>query len=205
VKADGYVWYRGATIESADLPALPSELVPAGDQLMGWFAVGKSDISYVEPLPARCPSEVDLQDVAAMVSGERLHCFGSRSIELEGIYGCPACVSHIFGEFEPDWLMNPNAGEQYLNVHVGPNVLTTLRLSLRFPPSIAAPSFGSITRLRGHFDDPAARTCVIALDYFWDDATDSHQVPDVVAHELCRREFVVETYDVTGTDPSFGE
>jgi hypothetical protein len=201
VRADGYLWYRGALIESADLPALPAELVPPGDGLNGWFAAGKDAVSYVEVLDARCPRVVDLDNVAAMVGGERVTCFGGRSIELEGTYGCPACTSDIFGTFEPDWLANPNVGGQFLSATGRSDGSGML---LRFPPQVTPPAFGSIVRLRGHFDDPAAMTCAIAPDYFWDDATDPHPAPDAIAHELCRQQLVVESYDVVGADPDFG-
>jgi hypothetical protein len=43
------------------------------------------------------------------------------------------------------------------------------------------------------------------MDYPWDGGVDSHDVPAAVARLLCRQEFVVERYDVLGSDPRFPE
>ncbi len=79
-------------------------------------------------------------------------------------------------------------------------------LRIKFPPTGSdAPAIGSIIRVRGHFRDDAATRCAISTIYPWvDDPEAVHDVPAVVARLLCRQEFVVDSYEVIGTDPDFG-
>jgi hypothetical protein len=202
-EADGYVWYRGWVAWNAigDVPALPVPILDVGDALSGWFATSRGDVAYVTPIEGRCPDIRELRNVLGMLGTERLQCFGDRSIELEGTFGCAGCTTHIFGEYRPDWLTNPNRTDfLWRDPMEGP------ALRLRFPPDgQGAPADGTILRVRGHFDDGAAGRCSLALAYPWSDGFTFHAVPDSVARQLCRQEFVVDGYDVLGTDPDFGE
>jgi hypothetical protein len=80
-------------------------------------------------------------------------------------------------------------------------------IRLRFRPSgPTKPAQGSIIRVRGHFRDDAAANCSLATSYPWerfDDDPAIHDVAVTVARHLCRQEFVVDSYDVLGTDPNF--
>ena len=71
-------------------------------------------------------------------------------------------------------------------------------MTINFPPDgPPSPEVGSIVRLTGHFDDPAAADCSVAPG--------EPPVPrdDTVAVLYCRARFVVETHEVLGTDESF--
>ena len=204
VEKDGYIWYAGIVVrDGGDLPALPERPIPVGDSLTGYFAASRGSTSYVSRLEARCPATVDLVNLSGMLPAERLACFDDRTIELEGTYGCPAvCLSHIFGEYEPDWLLNPN-----LHPLLWEEPDEGFPLVIRFPPSVSQQDealTGHVLRVTGHFRDPAASTCSMAMDYWWDDGIDSHPVPDVAARLLCRQEFVVQSYEDLGADPDWG-
>lgn len=203
VEADGYTWYQGRFVASTgEPPALPTSMLAEGAPVSGYFAAFKGSIPYVARIESRCPSTLDLHSITAMLPAERLACFDDRSIEIEGTYGCPGtCISHIFGEYEPDWLLNPNA-----STYIWEGPAEGFPLLLRFPPSISNPGeglTGHVLRVTGHFRDAAAPTCSMAMDYWWDDGIDSHTVPDVVARLLCRQEFVVGSYEDLGPDPNW--
>jgi hypothetical protein len=76
-------------------------------------------------------------------------------------------------------------------------------LTIHFPPAgPARPEPGSILRVAGHFDDPAARDCRITL-FATDDLAELELAP-ATAVSACRQRFVVERYEVTGVAPDFG-
>jgi hypothetical protein len=208
VRADGYTWYFGTTLRSEEghLPPLPENPHAVIDPIGGWFAAGKGSIEYVEPIPPRCPavvelpnlgvSEVDLRNLGVMLAQERLSCFEDFPIEFEGTYGCPGCTPELFGDFRPRWLADPNI----VNFVGDPNGFGIL---LRFPrEGTGPPTDGSIIRVRGHFDDPAASSCELAFVEPWGDMVPA-PAPSSFAEHWCRQMFVVDRYDVIGTDPAF--
>ena len=73
---------------------------------------------------------------------------------------------------------------------------TVLRCGSR-PTGRPPPTAGQILRVVGHFDDPAAGSCAISPG--------EPPVPldPLVAALYCREQFVVESIEVTGTDPDF--
>ena len=202
IEADGYIWYRGwlAGERLGDVPPPPRPILDVGDPLGGWFATSRGAIAYVTPIEPRCPDVIDFANVVAMLGAERLTCFDDRSIEVQGTYGCFGCTTHIFGAYKPDWLTNPNSVEQFL----WDVPMEDMGLLLRFPPDgFPKPQGGDILRVQGHFRDEAAERCSIALAYPWADGFEFHPVGPSVARQLCRQEFVVDRYDVLGTDPRF--
>jgi len=202
-EADGYIWYSGVVVSATgELPPLPHHLLGVGDAISGWFAATKGSIAYVARVEPRCPAVVDLRNVAAMLPAERLDCFGDRPIELEGTFGCAGCSVEISGKYEPSWLTYPAPDLLWEQPMEDPEPIR-----LRFRPSGPdLPAQGSIIRVRGHFGDDAALQCSLATFYPWDRFADDpplHEVAAVVARRLCRQEFVVDSYEVTGTDPDF--
>jgi hypothetical protein len=204
-EADGYVWYAGVVVSAiGELSPLPADPRPAvGEPLSGWFAATKGNVAYVARLKPRCPTSVDLLTVAAMLGAERLACFGERSIELEGTFGCSGCSVELTGTYEPAWLAYPLPDILWNDPTEG---LGTI--AIRFSPAGPdRPPQGAIVRVRGHFRDDAAAECSLAIPYPWElsfDEPSSHDLPAIVARQLCRQEFVVDSYDVLGTDPKFG-
>lgn len=157
--------------------------------LAGYAAAGSGGDRYLDLLPPRCEErEPDRAVLARLTPWERLACFGDRSLTVTGTYGCPVCGEWIPGSYEPSWLANP----QNLNYLGWPEAI-----ALHFPPEagLNAPPNASIVRVTGHFSDPASTTCVIELG--------AMPVDPVVAELWCREQFVVDSYEITGTDPDF--
>jgi hypothetical protein len=192
-----YTWYPviKLQVEGPDggLPPLPTRPVLIGTEVqVGWIAADDKTTSYVRQLPPRCPTTVDLANVQAMLSAERLACFGGQFV-LEGTYGCPDCGAELTGDFNPIWLNYPQSLD-FLSVNVSEQVGPIV---LRFPPGVDNPAGGSIIRATVHVDDAAAAGCSIHAD--GDDA-----VPAQTAELFCREQLVVDSYEVIGTDAGFG-
>jgi hypothetical protein len=204
VDADGYTWYFGTGPfgdGKGSLEPLPHPAESGLDPTYGWFAARKGAVLYVEPAKARCPTVVDLENLGSMTPAERLACFGGRTIEFEGAYGCPGCIPEVFGRYEPGWLASPN--EVNLVSMIGTD-LGGHGLNLRIPPALdGRPENGAIIRVRGHFDDPNAADCTISLVPWNSTAMVPHVVPGSIARLWCRQMFAVESYEVTGIDPSY--
>jgi hypothetical protein len=201
IEADGYTWYHGIAISNdSALPPLPQMLIGEGDAPQGWVAVGKGDSAYVTRLAPRCPSSPDFASVSFQLPAERLECFGSRPIVLEGTLGCDGCAPLPDG-YEPVWLADPETGG-LLSANVGE---TRGKLHLRYAPDgPTPPAAGSIVRVTGHFDDPAAQTCRMSVSpLFGMGAASAVPLDPAVAILICRQEFVVDAFQVLGMDPSF--
>ena len=202
VKRNGFTWYPVMKLQNADpagnLPALPGRPILIGTEIeVGWIAADNGERSYVRALPPRCPTTIDLANVAGMLSAERLACFGGGSIVLEGVYGCPVCGATLPPTVEPLWLAYPEA-LSFLSVEpsveIGPVVL-------RFPPDGPDdPAQGSIIRVTVHVDDPAASTCKGSSPNTSDDLV---PVPPATMVLYCREQLVVESYEVIGMDADF--
>ena len=195
IGVEGFAWYP--VIRLGELTALP----PLADgplvttSAAGWVAAGDDTEAFIQLVEPRCPPRpVSLATLDAMQPWEQLACFGPEQITLEGTYGCVGCEGPVPGTFEPGWLAQPSHSG-YLsvdpNARIGP-------FAMRFAPAgPAAPTVGQILRVVGHFDDPAAAECAISPG--------DPPVPlDPLATGLyCREQFVVESFEVTGTDPDF--
>ena len=194
---EGRVWYFVSRV--ARDGEMPDRLPPIEDLLYGWVAVRDGTKDYVEPLPPRpCPDEVSLEAVSDLLGTERLACLGGSTIAFEGVYGCGGCGGYTPGEFSPRWLTHPFVAEQ-LSVDP-PADWAHVILRIR-PDGPEKPEQASIVRVVGHFDDPASERCELAISV---DGTESLvKVPEQFAVAVCRQEFVLESYEVLGTDPDF--
>lgn len=192
-----YTWYPVMKLQTGDadgdLPALPTRPILIGTEVeIGWIATDNKEVQYVKALPPRCPTTIDLANVAGMLAAERLACFDG-PIVIEGVFGCPNCGAELTGDFDPIWLNYPQSLD-FLSVdpseHVGPTVL-------RFPPGgPERPAGGSIIRATVHVDDPAAAGCSI-------DINGADPVPPQTASLFCREQLVVDSYQVIGMDADF--
>ena len=195
ISAEGFAWYPVIRLgELTDLPPL------SGGPLIttsaaGWVAAGDAAEAFIQLLDPRCtPRPVSLATLEAMQPWEQLACFGPEQITLEGTFGCSGCAATVPGTFEPGWLAHP-VSFGFLsvdpNARIGP---FAMRFAPDGPPS---PTVGQIIRVVGHFDDPAAGSCTISPG--------EPPLPlDPLATGLyCREQFVVESFEVTGTDPDF--
>ena len=197
VRADGFDWYHAA-IASASLlvPPLPGAF-GEGTGASGWIAVRSDVEAFATPVPPRCPQDAVLENVVAMLEAERLACFGGGTIEVEGTFTCSSCGGGASGVYEPVWLASPTTAAL-----VGPGGASGPSLPLHFAPSgTAMPAEGARISVRGHFDDPAATTCRLALPMPGEpDASLSPVDVDSVIL-LCRQAFVVESYEGTPSPP----
>ena len=64
---------------------------------------------------------------------------------------------------------------------------------------------GSIVRVTGHFSDPASTTCVLnGADWSTGEPLPAAGPDPRIAELYCREQFVVDAYEIIGTDPDFG-
>jgi hypothetical protein len=198
VRANGFQWYFGEQASNVDggIPALPTAFETGLNPLTGWIASGTSDAPYLAPLDLRCPATISLANVEGMLASERVGCFGSDTIELKGTYGCGGCGGVAPGDFTPRWLAGP-LDYSFLSAHPAEH----LGLNAHFAPDgPAAPPEGTIIRARGHFADERSSSCLIA-PFGADDTPEP--IPGAIARAYCRAQFVVTSFEVLGTDPTF--
>lgn len=195
--ADGFTWYQVMALDS-NVPMPPRgswfELVDESEEV-GWIAAGDGTSRFIETVPARCVAgNPSLELLDAWTPWERLSCLGDRPITFEGVYGCAGCGGFAHGEWKPEWLASPL---NFQLISVDPNERFG-PMDLRFPPDgPQPPEPGSIIRVTGHFDDPAATGCERALG-------EPAEPEDTQMAELyCRMQFVVENYEVIGTFEDF--
>jgi len=205
VQADGYSWYAGLYAPGySDWPLNPpgSSDGPSGDpRVSGWFAAGTTEEDYVELLPAGCPVSTDIDGLYAVTAWERLACLGGQQLTVEGTYGCGGCGGLAPGTFDPPWLASP------LNFHLFTPPWAALppvveQMVLHVPPDLpelGSEQAGSVLRVTGHFNDSRSADCVIAP------GEPGEEVPadDLAAEWYCRLGFVVESWEVVGTDPDW--
>jgi hypothetical protein len=162
-----------------------------------WAASGSGADRYLELVPPECPpADPDLETLTTMPEWDLLACFGNRPLTVEGTYGCPpdggGCGGISYGSFEPGWLAGPYVTNPLWVEYPGNAV------ELHIPPEsgITLPDKGSIVRVTGHFSDPASTSCSIT-------SGDPLLVDATTAELYCRESFVVEAFEVIGTDPDF--
>lgn len=156
VAADGYDWY----LVQLD-PAHP------GSPYLGWAATPQSGDQWLIPIDYDCPAEApDLDAAIAMGSLTLVYCYGDQPLSFEGYvvqgFGC-----NVIGNFEPEWLAHPCANMSYISPVASSD--GDGRLFLHYPaPGVTNPTLdldaGQLVRIVGHFDDPAAATCVMEPD-----------------------------------------
>jgi hypothetical protein len=193
--ADGFAWYPIRRLaDLTELPALPESIHELEDGA-GWVAGGEGETAFLELVPPRCPARpVDLATLEAMQPWEALSCFGNEQITFEGVFGCGGCGGAFPGTYAPEWLAHPL---NFAVVSVDPNEQMG-PFALRFPPDgPAMPDPASIIRVTGHFDDGAASECEVAP------GEEPTPIDAAVAELYCREQFVVDSIEVTGTDPDF--
>jgi hypothetical protein len=180
VVVDGLDWYR---------------LLTAGDAVI-WAAAGSGADRYLEVLPADCGEPViDLAALTRMTEWDRLACFGDRSLTIEGTYGCgQGCGGYYVGQYEPTWLAYPPIYKLLWLDYPTSQAFLEMRIS---PDSeLQIPAEGSIVRVTGHFSDPVSPTCQMSTG-------DQQAVDPMTAELFCRERFVVDSFEVIGTNPEY--
>lgn len=173
VVADGYEWVQV-------LPIRPDAL---RERPFGWVAAASRDGEpWLEREDLACPDpEDETAALLALAPEERLACYGGQSIVIRAPAGGCGAGGGFPVSYEPSWLM----GESGCGLGVEPGQIA---LMLRTPPGASyVLDQGPQLVVRGHFDDPAAATCVARANY--PGVTPPSQTEAVA---LCRTQFVVE-------------
>ena len=132
-----------------------------------------------------------------MLPAERLACFPA-PITLTGTFGCGGCGGDGGPIVEPGWLATQFGGAN-LRVRWG-DEFEYQPVGMFFKPGgPAEPPEGSIVKVTVHVDDPAAGTC----SFVWGMDEPPFTVPTEFAVPYCRERFVVDSYEIVGTDPKY--
>jgi hypothetical protein len=178
--------------------------------LGGWAAAGSDQEQFLEPVPPRCTeAEPDLAFLTSITAWERLACFGDQSLTIVGTFGCHGICGPASGSFEPAWLAQP--ADPHLIWVVGTRFdelglsLPQMGLRERAQSGLELVAEGSILRVTGHFNDPAAASCVLALNRLETFGDEGSGVPvhPLTGELSCREHFVVDAWEVIGADPEF--
>lgn len=152
---DGYAWYRVAVLpHEFGNDVAPEEPLPR----IGWVASGTPADPWVLPWRGDCPT-ADLEGVWRQRALVLLACFGDREITLEGErVGCSYVVP---GMTTPSWLNTEFC--ELLPFDLPPDAHDLARTTFLYHQDEAVPLVTEesvLVRVVGHFDHPAARTCV---------------------------------------------
>jgi SH3 domain-containing protein len=199
-QAEGYGWYRVATVDDADAPAecfaisCPSSL--------GWVAgISDAQDAWLMPDEVGCAPDPGLKAFARLAPLARLACYRDQTLTLRGVVWQPCCGYVGAFLYEPSWLSWPSS-TAYLKA--GANRLHDPGgLLLRFDPRTGpqAPEYADIVRVTGHMDDPAAHTCTITVaeSALYDDPTVTVDPQERAYAPIgCRTEFVVDAIEILG-------
>ena len=155
-------------------------VVPAGpDVLAGWVAIGDGTTPFLTRQPLDCPAEPEtltIDDVATMPPFAVVECFGDREITFKGTV-ITGFGGYMVGEFEPYWLAAPNSFAGVISTASGTFAYT-------MPSGQTGFKDGQRIEITGHFDDPAAGKCHMAV------GDPPVPVPDKLARMWCRTRFV---------------
>ena len=204
VRAEGFDWYQVMFAAGhRDWPIMPAR----DDIVHGWVARGPASTPFIDLAAPRCPEGIELADLVTVTAYERVACLGGQQLSIVGTFGCPACDSLSYsGVWEPRWLagyftiqhMFALSWESYAATSKWPPFII-----LAWPPEQPRPPEddlrGNVLRVTGHLSDARAADCTIASE------VDGEQVvSDPEASEwYCRTLFVVEEWEIVGTDPDF--
>ena len=185
VVVDGLDWYR--------LPTMGEAVI--------WAAAGSGADRYLELVPPVCPPDADLllASVVLMTQWEHLACFGDRSLTFEGTHGCAGCGGTTAGDFEPGWLAFPMNFDLLWSDYGAQSGGLPLEMRIAPDSGLERPPHGAIVRVTGHFNDARSATCSMST-FEGEQAT---PVDSRTAELLCRERFVVDSFEIVGTDPNF--
>ena len=165
------------------------------EDAFGWVAGGSDADAYLSPVQPPCGERpTTIADVEGGHPAIRLVCLGGGDIGLRGwVAETPAIDADCGCSAHPEWLADPFAYLVIESQDVAAWRGDPYGLKYRINPAsgVAAPPTGQWVELTGHFDDPAAVTCMLAPDAPGGAAYDPVQV--VVS---CREQFVVSGWEI---------
>ena len=201
-RADGFEWYGVQYAPGYGGWPVEPEME---DRVEGYIAARSTSEAFLELVAPECPDQVtDLASVVSMTPYERVACLGDRELTLEGTFGCPFCDSLLYPwSTEPAWLATWQIHLDMLVPSWSPYPPFPGSIELAVPPDgvdLGPDQRGAIVRVTGHFDDPRSVDCTITPGA---SAGTIEPVHDEAAEWYCRERFVVESWEVIGTDPAF--
>lgn len=202
IVADGFEWYP---VEYAVGYSGWPEQPPDGELVLGYVAARSATEWHVELVEPDCPSSIpDIETLVSLTGYERVACLGDRSVTYEGTYSCPQCdsLAHPY-DMEPEWLAAWRLNLEWFGP--GWDEPSAGRIVVVTPPDVPAigeTERGQILRVTGHFNDRRAAECTITPLAAAGPAAAPH--PEATEW-YCRSRFVVERWEVIGTDPAFND
>jgi hypothetical protein len=174
-EADGYTWRHVWYIPGFD--EWPSH--PGGAFEDGWVAIGEGSTPFLTPVQPDCPTgpeTLGVDDLAAMLPYTVVDCVGDRELTLKGKV-ITGFGGYMVGEFEPFWLAAP---------HSFAGVITSAghTYSYLLQSDGTGLTDGQRIQITGHFNDPAARDCHVAV------GDPPVAEPDSLARMWCQTRFV---------------
>lgn len=180
-------WYRVATVPS---PACSEQC-----ELIGYVATPiEAGDPWIEQVGIDCPiSPMTLDDLGPLQPLERLHCYGRNEIVVTGTVAEPTGGYEGPFAYSPEWLAHPIA-IPFLSTPAG----AVLGWRPHPDAGLEPPEGGSIIRVTGHFEDPAATSCRVSVDPAFE-TENPPQPPDPALVVLgCRATFAWTNYEVIG-------
>lgn len=173
-EADGYTWrYVWYLPDYGGWPVYPS----GRDIMAGWAAIGEPTTPFLVPEPAICPSEPITVDVLAETLPATLaECLADREITLTGTV-VTGFGGYMLGDFEPGWLAAPFGFAGAISTATDPFFYSMRSGQTGFID-------GQRIQIAGHFDDPAAGNCHMAV------GDPPVAEPDKLAKIACQSRFV---------------
>jgi hypothetical protein len=151
VVKSGFEWYRVAPFDEFLSDTASEPLKP------GWVAAGRSGEVWIAPWTGRCP-EPTLDDIRGRSPYLALACFGNDELALQGILG--DCGDFVPGIVEPMWLANHYCWLLSFDRAAGPFDGWIVHQEGAILNELDKVAKGVALRVLGHFDDPAAQTCI---------------------------------------------
>ena len=149
VGADGYDWYLAAPFRFDSSPSNPP------NDPIGWVAAGsRDDEPWIAPTQLDCPAPT-LEVLSAQSPIANLACFGDQQLAFEAVFN--GCFSVSPQTIVPPWLTS--SGCSILVVGSEPTALPTSGALVVRGGGGPPDEPGTRVLVRGHFDDPEARTC----------------------------------------------
>jgi hypothetical protein len=169
------------------------------DPRMGWVSTGPEG-DWIRPATPDCPDSFSADEPEAFYDApELIACFGSDPIVLEGIVDYWCCRGITLGTTEPAWLAGDYSEPAIARLRVSEGEAASWGPELHVNPEsgVSLGERGSVVRITGHFDDPAARTCRTTLS-----AEERELNPEIAAAASteyavfhCRLQFVVDAVE----------
>ena len=175
---DGERWYRIAYVDG---PSAGFDCNITCGPSLGYVATPASgDDPWLEEMDVTCPaSSLTTDQLSELLPLERLHCYGRSDLTVTGTFD--GFVNEPSGTSTPEWLAdNPprSTGNGSFDLHFAPDFEGEL------------PDPGTMVRMVGHFEDPAAATCRVDYTMLPDAPSTAHIVLG------CRTQFVVTDVEV---------